>query len=158
VELVKALDAADIIIDYTSQDFSQLRGYDVVLDTVGFTQNYETRSLKVLKRFSNAKYLSIRSPYLRFVNRWGVLVGSVMTQAITFIQVLVQRLLHGRGFFYVIATPSGRCLDEVRKLVDSGHIKPVLSKAGPFPLEKISEAYELVRDGHTGGKVIIEMP
>jgi len=158
IELVKNLNAADIIIDYTSQDFSQLRDYDVVLDTVGYTQNYEKRSLNVLKRFSNAKYLSIRSPYLRFVNRWGVLVGSLMTQAITFIQVFVQRLLHGRGFFYVIAQPSGRCLDEVRELVDAGHIKPVLSKAGPFSLENISEAYELVRDGHAGGKVIVEMP
>ncbi|XP_065886237.1 4-methyl-5-nitrocatechol 5-monooxygenase-like [Dysidea avara] len=158
VELVKNLNAADIIIDYTNQDFSQLRGYDVVLDTVGYTQNYEARSLNVLKRFGNAKYLSIRSPYLRFVNYWGVLVGSLMTQAITFIQVLVQRLLHGRGFFYIVAQPSGRCLDEVRKLVDAGRIKPVLSKTDPFPLEKISEAYELVRDGRAGGKVIVEMP
>ena len=158
VELVKNLNAADIIIDYNNQDFSQLRGYDVVLDTVGYTQNYEARSLNILKRFGNAKYLSIRSPYLRFVNRWGVLVGSLMTQAITFIQVLVQRLLHGRGFFYIVAQPSGRCLDEVRKLVDAGRIKPVLSKTGPFPLEKISEAYELVRDGRAGGKVIVEMP
>jgi len=158
IELVKNLNAADIIIDYTSQDFSQLRDYDVVLDTIGYTQNYEARSLNVLKRFGNAKYLSIRSPYLRFVNRWGVLVGSLMTQAITFIQVFVQRLLHGRGFFYVIAQPSGRCLDEVRELVDAGHIKPVLSKGGPFSLENISEAYELVRDGHAGGKVIVGIP
>jgi len=158
VELVKSLNSADIIIDYTSQDFSQLRDYDLVLDTVGYTQNYEARSLKVLKRFGNAKYLSIRSPYLRFVNRWGVLVGGLMTQTITFIQVFVQRLLHGRGFFYIIGHPSSRCLDEVRELVDAGRIKPVLSKAGPFPLEKITEAYELVRDGHAGGKVIIEMP
>lgn len=147
---------ADTVIDYTKEDFGALpQDFDLVFDTVGFTQNYEVRSLRLLKRFHNAKYLSIRSPLLRQINRWGVLLGRLITQLITGIQVITQRLLHQRGFYYVIAQPSGGCLENVRELVEAGKITPQLSAAGPFSLEKISEAYELVGQGHPGGKVIV---
>ena len=147
---------ADKVIDYTKEDFSAVTpDFDLVFDTVGYTQNYEVRSLRLLKRFRNAKYLSIRSPLLRMVNSWGVLMGNLITQLLTGVQVFTQRLFHGRGFYYVVAKPSGECLDEVRELVEDGKITPQLSPAGTFPLEKITEAYELVRQGHAGGKVII---
>jgi len=145
---------ADTVIDYTKEDFATLKqDFDLVFDTVGF--NYEVPSLRLLKRFHNAKYLSIRSPLLRLVNRWGVLIGSLVTQVITGLQAITQRLLHGRGFYYVIAQPNGECLDEVREMVEMGLINPQLSPVGTFPLEKISDAYEFVRQGHAGGKVII---
>lgn len=146
----------DVVVDYTKEDFTTLgQDFDIVFDTVGYTQNYEVRSLPLLKRFCNAKYLSIRSPLLRQINRWGVLIGNLTTQVITGVQVIMQRLLHGRGFYYVVAQPNGECLNEIRELVEAGKIMPQLSPAGPFPLEKISEAYELVRQGHAGGKVIV---
>ena len=147
---------ADIVIDYTKEDFAAVtQDFDLVFDTVGYTQNYEVRSLHLLKRFDNAKYLSIRSPLLRMVNSWGVLMGNLITQLLTGIQVITQRLFHGRGFYYVIAKPNGECLGEVRELVEEGKITPQLSPAGTFPLEKITDAYELVRKGQAGGKVII---
>ena len=147
---------ANTVIDYTKQDFTSLgRDFDLVFDTVGFTQNYENRSLNLLKRFSDAKYLSIRSPLLRMINRWGVVLGNLITQMLTGVQVITQRLLHGRGFYYVVAQPNGECLDEVRELVEEGKITPQLSPAGIYPLEKITEAYERVKQGHAGGKVII---
>lgn len=155
VQRVKNL-GADTVIDYTKEDFTTLaQDFDIVFDTVGYTQNYEVYSLRLLKRFKHAKYLSIRSPLLRQINRWGVVLGNLITQVITGIQVITQRLLHGRGFYYVVAQPNGECLEEVGKLVEVGKIIPQLSPAGTFPLEKISEAYELVRQGHAGGKVII---
>lgn len=147
---------ADIVIDYNKEDFTTLeKDFDLVFDTVGYMQNYDRRSLPLLKKFHNAKYLSIRSPLLRLVNRYGVLLGSLMTQVITGIQVITQRLLHGRGFYYSIAKPNSECLDEVKELVEAGKIIPQLSPAGPYPFEKITEAYERVRQGHPGGKVVI---
>ena len=147
---------ADTVIDYTKQDFTALgRDFDLVFDTVGYTQNYENRSLKLLKRFSDAKYLSIRSPLLRMINRWGVVLGNLITQMLTGVQVITQRLLHGRGFYYVVAQPNGECLNEVKELVEDGKIIPQLSPAGIYPLQKITEAYEHVRQGHAGGKVIV---
>ena len=147
---------ADTVIDYTKEDFTTIaQDFDLVFDTVGYTQNYEVRSLRLLKRFHNAKYLSTRSPLLRMMNSWGVVLGNLITQMLTGLQVITQRLLHGRGFYYVVAKPNGECLDEVRELVEAGKITPQLSPAGPFPLEKITEAYELVRQGHAGGKVIV---
>ena len=150
---------ADAVVDYTKEDFATVlpQDFDIVFDTVGYTQNYEVRSLRLLKRFRNAKYLSIRSPLLKEINRWGVLLGSLITQLITGIQVITQRLLHYRGFHYVIAQPNGECLEKVSQLVEAGKITPQLSAAGTFPLEKISEAYEVVRQGHAGGKVIVTM-
>ena len=155
VARVKEL-GADIVVDYTKEDFTKLaQDFDLVFDTVGYTQNYEVRSLQLLKRFHNAIYVSIRSPLMKMVNRWGVILGSLITQLITSTQAATQRLLHGRGFYYAIAKPNGKCLDEVRKLVDAGKINPQLAPGGTFPLEKIAEAYELVREGHSGGKVVI---
>ena len=60
---------ADKAIDYKQGDFSQMiQGYDVVFDTIGF--DYEYRSLRVLKAYQGASYISIVTPYISFLSKF----------------------------------------------------------------------------------------
>ena len=79
-------------MDYTKEDFATVlpQDFDIVLDTVGYTNIYEVCSLHLLKRFHNAKYLSIRPPLLTEINRWAVLLDSLITQLMIGIQVIAQ--------------------------------------------------------------------
>ena len=68
---------ADKAIDYKQGDFSQLiQGYDVVFDTIGF--DYEHRSLRVLKAYQGASYVSIVTPYITFLSKFPPIVGDVV--------------------------------------------------------------------------------
>jgi NADPH2:quinone reductase len=49
-----------------------------------------------------------------------------------------------------------RMLDEARKLVDAGKLKPVVSRL--LPLEEAAEAHRLVEEGHVTGKVVLDIP
>ena len=120
---------------------SSSTNFDIVLDTVGYTNNYEVCFLCLLKRFHNAKYLSIRSPLLREINRWAVLLDSLITRLITGIQVITQQLLHYQGFYRQL---NNTCFEEVRRLIEARKISPQLSAAGTFSLEKISEMHKIV--------------
>ena len=139
---------ADTDVDYTKEDFATVIpwDFDIGFDTVGYTNNYEVCPLRLLKRFHNDKYLSIRSPLLREINRWAVLLDSLITQLMTGIQVITQRLLHYQGFYRQL---NSACFEEVRRLIEAGKITPQLSVAGTFSLEKISEMYKIVWQGLT---------
>ena len=146
---------ADIAIDYKQGDFSQaIQGYDVVLDTIG--HDYEHRSLRVLKRYSGASYVSIINPRLPFLTKFGPILGDVVYSWFYRYKVILNRVLGGRAFYYSVANPNSEALQVVGQMVEKGEVKPLIDAV--YSLEEIVAAHQHVEEGHTRGKVILAMP
>ena len=153
VDLVKRL-GADEVIDYKKQAFeSVLQGYDVVLGTV--RGDGIEKSLRILKPKSRVVSL-IGPPDAAFARARGM----------NFIMTFVFGLISGRiirqakkwksqySFFFV--RPDGRHLGEIGKLLDAGHIYPVIDKV--FSFEQAKEALAYLEEGRAKGKVVVQMP
>lgn len=56
---------------------------------------------------------------------------------------------------YILARPDGAQLTEIAKLVDTGHVKPVIDAV--LPLKEVGKAHELSQRGHTRGKIVLRI-
>ena len=137
-ELVRSI-GADHVIDYTREDFVDGRNrYDVILDIAGNRALSELRraltprgTLVIVGGEDAGKWLGIRrqlraaalSPFVR------------------------QKL----GFFISKERPED--LEELRKLLEAGTIRPVVDKT--FPLEEVPAAIQYLRDGRARGKIVV---
>ena len=146
---------ADKAIDYKQGDFSQMiQGYDVVFDTIGF--DYERRSLRVLKAYQGASYVSIVTPYIAFLSKFPPIVGDVVYSWYYRFKIVLNRVWGGRAFYYSMANPHSDALQVVGQMIERGEIKPVIEAV--YPLDEIIAAHQHVEEGHTRGKVVITMP
>jgi NADPH:quinone reductase-like Zn-dependent oxidoreductase len=121
---------ADRVIDYTTTRFETIvRDVDVVLDTVGG----ETldRSWTTLK--PSGMLISIVDD------------PSPATAAAHGVQ---QRLV-------ILQTPSGQRLAQIARLVDAGHLKPIVSTV--LPLHQVGQAHRLIESRHTRGKIVLQV-
>ena len=145
---------ADKVIDYTAGDFSTaLKNYDVVLDTIG--HKYESKSLGVLKCFGGAAYVSVITPKMLLINKFGNFFGNLLFSWLYRWKVFVNRLFFGRAFYYSVAQPSSEALEVVSKMVERGEIQPHIDAV--YKMDEIVEAHKHVEGGHTRGKVIVTM-
>ena len=150
IEFVKTL-GADQIVDYTKEDFSKfLKDFDLVFDTMGG----ETRDkgFSILK--PGGKLISIVSPptaeFVREVN------GSFFVKAVAgllSLPTLLRANYYGAKYIFMFMLPSGHDLEEIRKLVESGAIKPVIDKIYPF--ENAKEAFAHIESGRARGKIVV---
>jgi NADPH:quinone reductase-like Zn-dependent oxidoreductase len=53
----------------------------------------------------------------------------------------------------VLARPSGQNLAKLKKLIDSGRLRPVIDRT--YPLAEAADAIRHVEEGHPRGKVVI---
>jgi NADPH:quinone reductase-like Zn-dependent oxidoreductase len=145
---------ADVVIDYTKQDFSQvLSGYDLVLDSLG-GQNL-MKSLTVLKPgglvigvagppdAGFAKQLRAPKPF-EFV--------------LSFLSRKVRRAAKKLGvrysFFFMRA--DGAQLGKLAALYDAGNLRPVLDRT--FTFDQALEALAYVESGKVkAGKVVVAL-
>ncbi|RBQ06680.1 zinc-dependent alcohol dehydrogenase family protein [Pedobacter miscanthi] len=116
---------ADHIIDYEKENYidkilalTANRGVDVVIDTIG--GNTLSESGKVL---------------------------SQMGQVVTLVDIETpQNLIHAWGknatYHFVFTRQNRNKLDELTRLIESGKLKPVLTKV--FPLQEIAKAHSLL--------------
>ena len=137
-ELVRSI-GADHVIDYTREDFVDGRNrYDVILDIAG------NRSLSDLRRA---------------LTPWGTLVivggedagkwlGIRRQLRAAALSPFVRQKL---GFFISKERPED--LEELRKLLEAGTIRPVVDKT--FPLEEVPAAIQYLRDGRARGKIVV---
>jgi NADPH:quinone reductase-like Zn-dependent oxidoreductase len=121
---------ADQTIDYGIQPpfEDQLRDIDVVLDAVG--GDTVERSWSVLR--SGGAMISITQP----------------------IPEQDFREHNARGLFFIVE-PNRDQLEEMAKLIDDGSLKTFV--ASIFPLARAREAFELGLQGHTRGKIVLEV-
>jgi NADPH:quinone reductase-like Zn-dependent oxidoreductase len=120
---------ADEIIDYTTARFEDvLNGVDVVLDAVG--GDTVERSWKTLRP------------------------GGAMISVAEFIAE-DEPAKHGvRGLFFIVE-PDREQLEEMARLVDQGRLKVFVDKI--FPLAHARDAFELALQGHTRGKIVLQV-
>jgi NADPH:quinone reductase-like Zn-dependent oxidoreductase len=151
-ELVRSL-GADVVVDYTKEDFADvLSGYDVVLDSLG-GENLE-RSLKVLKRGGQAIGVA-GPPDPGFAKQLGApkLMGVVM--GVLSRKVRTQARSLGVRYSFLFMEADGAQLRELASLYDAGHLRPVVERT--FPFDQTFEALAYVEQGRSTGKVVITL-
>ena len=128
VEYVQRL-GADEVIDYNITPFEKVaHSVDVVLDLIG--GETQQRSWRVLKA-------------------GGILVSLLEPPS------QEDAAKYGVRAVFMGAQPSSGLLKELADLLDRGQIKPHVGKV--FPLEQAWQAQELKRNGHTQGKIVLEI-
>ncbi len=127
---------ADEVIDYTQEDFTRNgQRYDLILGANGYHAILD---------------------YKRALNSGGVFVssGGAMTQ---FYQVALLGPLvsmsGGKKLTTYVARPNQGDLEFLRKLLETGEIKPVIDRK--YPLSEASEAIRYMEEEHTRGKIVI---
>ena len=138
VELVKTI-GADNVIDYTKDDFTKTsQTYDIIFDTVGKTS------------FSRCK---------SSLKQNGIFLESGIGFGI--IPLVLWTSIFGGKKAKIAATglrsPKERTKDLIflKKLMESGKIKPVIDKT--YTMEQIAEAHRYVDKGHKKGNVAIKV-
>jgi NADPH:quinone reductase-like Zn-dependent oxidoreductase len=151
VDLVRSL-GADIVVDFTQEDFSQLLGdFDLVIDSVG-GKNLE-KSLTVLKPGGLAISV-VGPPDAGFAKQLGAPspLGLVMNTLSRKIRAKAKKRGVRYEFFFMRA--SGVQLRELGALYDRGALRPVIDKV--FGFEQTLEAMSYVERGRTtAGKVVV---
>lgn len=128
IETVKEL-GADEVIDYASQDFAEvLSDYDAVFDTVG--KDDFVRTFGILKNDGIAVSM-IAQPDEAKANELGITAMMQQSHVTT------------------------ELLDELRELVESGVVKPVVDQV--FSLEDIQAAFTAKETGTVRGKVVLQI-
>lgn len=138
LDLVRSL-GADHVIDYTARNPAAGPGeYDVILQLGG---TYPARSLR--------RRLTPRGTLVQSMGDGGRWLGPLgaMAGATALNLVVKQRLTP------LVAKETTVALDELRTLIDSGHVRPVIDSE--YPLARTDEALALVKDGRPAGKVVL---
>jgi NADPH:quinone reductase-like Zn-dependent oxidoreductase len=130
---------ADHVIDYTREDFADGRNrYDVILDIAG------NRPLSRLRR-ALTPHGTLVIVGAEDAGEWLGIRRQLRAAALS--PFVGQKL----GFF--ISKERSRDLEELRKLVEAGAIKPVVDRT--FSLDEVPKAIGYLRDGHARGKIVI---
>ena len=135
VELVKSL-GADVVIDYTKQDFTKIRQtFDVVFDAVGKSS------------FAQCKQL---------LNKRGIYMSTELGKnSENIFLALITPIFGGKKVLFPIPTISKEDVIFLKELVASDKYKPVIDRR--YTLEQIVEAYKFVETGQKTGNVVITL-
>ena len=144
---------ADVVIDYTSEDFERsLQGYDVVLNSLG--ADVLEKSLRVLK--PGGMLVSISGPPdPGFAKEIGA--SWSLRQAVRLLSYRIRKKAkrHGVRYSFLFMKASGDQLREIGSLVDSGAIRPVVDQV--FPFASTNEAMAYIDKGRAKGKVVVRI-
>ncbi len=135
VEAVRGL-GADHVIDYKQTDFTQQpQRYDAVFAANGNT------SLGAYKR--------LLTPQGHYGGSGGS--GKQMAQSMLLGPFLSER--KGRRFSWTDMRPKRADLEQLRGLMESGALKPLIDRS--YPLAQAPQAIAYLEEGHARGKVVI---
>jgi NADPH:quinone reductase-like Zn-dependent oxidoreductase len=124
------------MIDYTKEDFTRNgKKYDLILDAVG-------------KR----TYFSCK----RSLTETGIYISEhPLKPRYQLAQWIFSMLIRDKRMKVHLANPNEKDMDFMRELIEAGKLKPVIEKS--YSLDEIAEAHRHVENGHTKGKVLIEI-
>jgi NADPH:quinone reductase-like Zn-dependent oxidoreductase len=131
---VKGL-GADDVIDYTREDFTK-RGekYDIVLVAAG-----------------RRTYFSCKPS----LTETSVFVSESPKPEYGMLQILFGSLVGDKRAKMHLSQPNEKDIEFLRELMEADKLKPVIKKC--YPLDQIVAAHCQVENGHTKGKVVIEV-
>jgi NADPH:quinone reductase-like Zn-dependent oxidoreductase len=139
VDLVRSI-GADDVVDYTKADFADgTRRWDVIFDIAGM------RRLSVLRRALTPKGRLILAGG-EGGGRW--LGGMDRTLRAMLLSPFVGQRLGG-----MISRERGEDIEELRQLVETGKLTPVVDRA--FPLADTAQAVRYLAEGRARGKVVV---
>ena len=152
VDWVREL-GADEVIPYDRKNYlvDPVR-YDIVFDTLGGQTTRD--SFSVVK--PGGKVVSVMGPPgMEFARQMGV--GPIIRFAIWMMWRKVRQLARvtPADYFYYFTESNGTQLEHMARVVESGDVRPVIDSVYPF--EKAVDAIEHAHEGHTRGKVMIQM-
>jgi NADPH:quinone reductase-like Zn-dependent oxidoreductase len=152
IELVQRL-GADEVIDYKKQEFEDvLHDYDLVLGTV--RGDGIEKSLRILKPKSSVISL-IGPPDAAFARSRGMNFFMKFVFGLLSSKIIRQATKHEVEYSFLFVHPDGQQLAEIGKLLDAGHIHPVIDKV--FPFNQTKEAFTYLEEGHAKGKVVVKV-
>jgi NADPH:quinone reductase len=123
---------ADVVIDYTRQDFRDVvKDVDVVLDTIG--EDVLTHAFEVVRHGG----IVVSLPGQKGVGALG--------------EQLAPR--YGVTFSFLLVHPSGEQMAAMVPLFETGQLKTHLEAV--FPLQDVAQAHKLIEGGHVRGKVVL---
>jgi NADPH:quinone reductase-like Zn-dependent oxidoreductase len=144
---------ADEVIDYTRQAFEHvLSDYDLVLGTI--RGDAIERSVGILK--PGGKIISLVGPLdrafarTRRLNFFLELVFGLMSR-----RILRLASRHKVAYSFLFVRADGAQLGEIGKLLEAGHIRPVIDRI--FAFDQAKEALEYLAQGRAKGKVVVRM-
>lgn len=135
-ELAASL-GADDVIDYTRTKLSSLKGnFDIILAING--------------NYSLLTYRKLLAP-----GGSCVMIGGALSQIARFFLLGPLLSIGKRKIRILAAKASAEDLAFVMKLVEEGRIRPVIDKR--YSLAEAGEAFDYLKAGHAGGKVIVNV-
>jgi NADPH:quinone reductase-like Zn-dependent oxidoreductase len=121
---------ASAVLDYHADIYAANAGrFDVVLDTMG--GDIALKSLDLLKQ-------------------GGILVGVAPPNEKT----VAAAIASGKRTAVLQVRPDGAQLAEISRLVDAGKVKTAIARV--FPLAEAGQAHDLIKTGHTRGKIVLK--
>ena len=141
VEMVRSIGAKQII-DYTQENFTRgEQQYDIILDTAG------NHSLSAIRRVLNPGgiYLGVGGPSGRWkMGLTQTLMGNVLS------------LFVSQNFTSYIANANkAEDLLFMRDLIETGKVTPVIDKR--YQLSEVPEAISYLEQGHSRGKIVVNV-
>ena len=135
IELVKFL-GADVVIDYTKQDFTKLsKEFDVIFDAVGKSSFRQCKPL---------------------LNKNGIYMSTELGKnSENIFLALTTSFLSRKKVLFPIPTISKEDVVFLKELVETNKYKPVIDRQ--YKLEQIVEAYKYVETGQKTGNVVITL-
>lgn len=158
VPLVESL-GAHSVIDYALPDSNErLKSegqFDIVLDAAGVGPD-AGQYAACLKNWSNAKYVTLKSPLLKNFDEHGMILGALRSAAdLVQPNITSGALTRGSSLRWGFFLPCDAALDEIQLLTEAGKISPCIQKVYSF--KELPHAYDHVLGGHLRGKVVVSL-
>ncbi len=154
IDLLSKL-GSDLPIDYVSEDFlEKVKEFDIVYDCLGdIGGNDEVdKTIKVLKSNKYSQYITLNHPFMREIDSTGILTG--IPRALLRRNAM-KREYNPINIHWSLFRPSLSGLEEIRRLVEAGIIKPVLDST--YSIEEIVNAHLRIETSRTVGKVSLKI-